>query len=66
MVTIALTAKAFAIIVTTLPDGYKAELSPGGNGGFVVALPNGILDRLEALREPGESYSDVIIRVARG
>jgi hypothetical protein len=62
MVTIASTAEAFAIIVATLPDGYKAELNPDG-GGFVVTMPNGILDRLEVLRGPRESYSDVIIRV---
>jgi hypothetical protein len=29
-------------------------------------MTNGVLDRLKALRGPGESYSDVIIRVARG
>jgi hypothetical protein len=44
------TAEAFAIIVAALPEGYKAEPSPDGNGGFVVSLPNGILDRLEVLR----------------
>jgi len=66
MVTIAITPEAFAIIVATLPDGYKAELSSDGNGGFMITLPNGILDRLEVPRGPGESYSDVIIRVARG
>jgi hypothetical protein len=65
MITIAITPKAFAIIVATLPHGYKAELSPDGNGGFVATLSNGILDRLEVLRAPGESYNDVIIRAAR-
>jgi hypothetical protein len=64
MVTIAITAEAFAIIMARLPDGYKAKLSPDANGGFVVTLPNGILDRLEAFRGPRESYSDVILRLA--
>jgi hypothetical protein len=54
LVTIAITAEAFAIFVATLPDGYRAELRPDGNGGFVVTLPNGILDGLEVLRGPGE------------
>jgi hypothetical protein len=26
----------------------------------------GVIDRLKAMRGPGESYSDVIIRIARG
>jgi hypothetical protein len=65
LVTIAITAEAFAIFVATLPDGYRAELRPDGNGGFVVTLPNGILDGLEVLRGPGESYSDVILRLGR-
>ena len=64
MVTIAITAEAFAIIVSTLPDGYKLELSPDGDGGLVRTLPNGILDQLEVLRGPSETWSDVLIRVA--
>jgi hypothetical protein len=31
----------------------------------VATLPNGALDRLKALREPGENYSDVILRLAK-
>jgi hypothetical protein len=37
---------------------------PDGKGGYLVTLPRGVLDRLKALRGPGESYSDVILRVA--
>jgi hypothetical protein len=28
-------------------------------------LPRGVLDRLKAIRRPGENYTDVILRVAR-
>jgi hypothetical protein len=37
-----------------------------GSGGFYVALPHSVIDRLAAMRGPGESYSDVIIRAATG
>ena len=37
-----------------------------GNGSFVVPLPRDVLDKLNYLRGPGESYSDVILRVAKG
>jgi hypothetical protein len=34
--------------------------------GRSLTLPHATVDRLSATRGPGESYSDVIIRVARG
>jgi len=37
-----------------------------GSGGFYVALPHSVIDRLAAMRGPGESYSDVIIHIAKG
>ena len=37
-----------------------------GNGSFVVPLPRDVLDKLNYLRGPGESYSEVILRVAKG
>jgi hypothetical protein len=42
-----------------LPDGYKAEPRPNGKDGHRGC-------RLKAMRGPGESYSDVIIRLAKG
>jgi hypothetical protein len=49
--------------IETLPID---QLRPCPQGGFLIRLPRGVLDRLKAMRGPGESYSDVIIRVARG
>ena len=43
----------------------KAEARPDGKGDYLVALPHWVIDRLKALRGPGDSYSDVIIRIAR-
>jgi hypothetical protein len=37
-----------------------------GNGSFVVTLPRDVLDKLNYLRGPGESYGNEIIHVASG
>jgi hypothetical protein len=66
MVTIAITPEAFAIIVAALPHGCKVELRPDGYGGYVVTLPKRRPRSAQSPARPGESYSDVIIRVARG
>jgi hypothetical protein len=53
MIGITITAEAYAAIKATLPaDTLTWPTSPG--------------DRGDAIRGPGESYSDVIIRGARG
>jgi hypothetical protein len=44
----------------------KADAHPDAKGGYLVTLPHGVVDRLKHLRGPGESYSDMIARVARG
>jgi hypothetical protein len=66
VVTISISAEARAAIAATLPDGREAERRPDGKGAYFVTLPRDVLDKLNYLRGPGESYSDVIIRVARG
>jgi hypothetical protein len=65
MVTISITAVAFAAIETTLPKGSKVEARPDGKGGLLVTLDRLTLDRLKAMCGTGESYSDVILRVAK-
>jgi hypothetical protein len=65
MITILITAAANAAIRDSLPKGAKA--SPAGHGeggGFCLTLDLETIDRLTALRRPGESYSDVILRLA--
>ena len=39
-------------------------IQPDGLGGVRIWLEHKFVDRLRALRSPGESYSDVIIRLA--
>ena len=64
MVTISITAKAFAAIEATLLKGSKAEARPD-EGGLLVTLDRPTLDRLKALRGAGESDGDAIPRIAR-
>jgi hypothetical protein len=65
VVTISISAEALAAIEATLPEGCEAERQPDGKGGYFIALPNGVVDRLNYLREPGMSYRDVIVRLAK-
>ena len=51
-------------IAATLPlgsVGYEAQLNAKGER--LVWLESAIVDKLEAMRRPGESYSDVIMRL---
>ena len=64
MVTISITAEAYAAIRATVPKGVRAEPRLDEGGGFKITLDRHTLDRLAALRGPGESYSDVILRLA--
>jgi hypothetical protein len=66
MVTITITAEAFASITGTLVEGSKGDARPDGKGGYLIVLPHATLDRLKNMRGPGESYSDVILRMANG
>ena len=64
MIRIAITPAAFEAVVGTLSPGsvgYENELSPKGER-FIWLEPR-FVDRLAAMRGPGESYSDVILRL---
>jgi hypothetical protein len=64
VVTISVSAEVLAAIEATSPDGREADRRPDGRGGYLIRLPRGVLDRLRSLCGPGESYSDVILRIA--
>ena len=66
VVTISISAAAFEAIKATLAKGSTADARPDGKGGYLIVLPHAVLNRLKAMRGPGESYSDVILRLARG
>ena len=64
---ITVTAKAYAAIKATLPaDTQTWPHRPGDQGDVVIWLDQATVDRLAAMRGPGESYSDAIIPIARG
>jgi hypothetical protein len=64
MIRIAITAAAFEAIKATLPLGSVGfEPEPDAKGERYVWLEEGWVNKLSALRGPGESYSDVILRV---
>jgi hypothetical protein len=65
MIRISISTDAFEAIAATLPFGstaFEPELSPTGERW--IWLDPRFVDRLAALRGPGESYSDVILRLA--
>jgi hypothetical protein len=65
MVRIAITQAAFDAIASTMPlgsVGYENEVNEKGERLIWVA-PD-VVGRLRSLRGPGESYSDVILRLA--
>jgi hypothetical protein len=65
MVQIAISQAAFDAIVATLPvgsTGYENKVDE--NGQRLIWLERRMLDKLNSYRRAGESYSDVILRLA--
>ena len=65
MIRIAITQAAFDAIAATLvlgSTGYENAVNEKGER--LIWLDRAVVDRLRALRGPGESYSDVILRTA--
>jgi hypothetical protein len=59
---ITVSGKAYAAIAAALPAGSTVadELVPDGE--YQVWLPMDVVNRLRALRAPGETFNDVILR----
>jgi hypothetical protein len=65
MVRIAITQAAFDAIAATLALGSVGyENATNEKGERLIWLDRVVVDRLRALRGVGESYSDVILRIA--
>jgi hypothetical protein len=65
MIRIAISQAAFDAIAKTLALGSTGyENKTNEKGERLVWLDRSVVDRLRALRGPGESYSDVILRLA--
>lgn len=63
MVTIFVTGEAYAAIDGENPDPAAYDRR---SGGFPLVLAPKTLARLKAARGPGDSYSDVIMRLSKG
>ena len=63
MIGVTITGKAYAVIAPTLPAGSVAEkeIDPGLE--YQIWLPKEFVIRLMALRKPGETFNDVILRL---
>ena len=67
MILISVTAAAFEAIAATLPFGSAGfEQEPDAKGERQIWLEPRFVDRLRAVRGPGESFSYVILRPAKG
>jgi hypothetical protein len=65
VIRIAITVAAFEAIAATLPLGSVSyENKVNEKGERLIWLDPRVVDRLRAMRGPGESYSDVILRLA--
>jgi hypothetical protein len=65
MILIAISPEAFDAIGRSVPLGSAgSENARNENGERLIWLEPNVLDRLRALGGPGESYSDVILRLA--
>jgi hypothetical protein len=65
VITISISHEAFAAIEAALPEGARGVPRPDGKGRLLLTMHRQTLDRLKALRRAGESYSDVILRIAK-
>jgi hypothetical protein len=66
MIQIAISVEAFEAIAQTPPLGNVSfENKIDENGDRLVWLDRAVVDRLRAMRGVGESYSDVILRIAK-
>jgi hypothetical protein len=65
MISISIIVEAHEAIKSSLSELDNPEPSSGPDGLIRVRLDRATFDRLGRLSEPGESYSDVILRLAK-
>ena len=64
MMAISITAEAYEAIRARLLDPAGPPPPPGPDGLIRVWLDRKFVDELDRLRHPGETYGDVILRMA--
>lgn len=65
LISIAITGEAYEAIKTTLLGTADAPTRAGPDGLIRIWLDPKFVDRLGQMRGPGESYSEVILRMAK-
>jgi hypothetical protein len=65
MIGITISGKAYAAIAPTLPPGSTVDGEAASDGEYRIWLPGDVVNRLRAYRAPGETFSDVILRLAQ-
>jgi hypothetical protein len=63
MIRSTISVAAYAALATALPSGLGVRQERAPNGDYYVWLDRRFVDRLRAMRGPGESYSDVILKL---
>ncbi len=63
MIRLVLTEDAYDAIASTLPKGSARWPMQRDRGRCFIQVESAVVDRMRALRRPGESYSDVILRL---
>jgi hypothetical protein len=64
MIGITISGTAYAAILSMLPAGSIGETRIAPEGQYRIWLPRDVVERLRALRQSGESFSSVILRLA--
>jgi hypothetical protein len=63
MIRIALSNEAYDAIASTLPKGSARWPMQRDRGQCFIQVEAAVVDRMRAIRRPGESYSAVILRL---
>ena len=64
MIRLTITPAAYAVVAATHPASARLKRSSAPNGEFYVWLEPQYVEQLRATRKLGESFSDVILRLA--
>jgi hypothetical protein len=63
MIRIALSDSAYDAIAATLPKGSARWPMQRDGGQCFIQVESAVVDRMRAMRQPGETYSAVILRL---
>ena len=64
MIGITISGKAYAAILPVLTAGSTGETRIAPDNQYSVWLPRDVVERLRSMRQSGESFSGVILRLA--